>query len=114
MRRYETVFILAPEMEEQEQNAFTEKLSGILKEKGGSIEKVDFWGKRTLAYPINKKTEGFYVCIYYQADGESVRELERVLRVSENVLRYLTVKVKEKKARKIDTKPEQSVQPVAE
>lgn len=114
MKKYETVVILAPEMEEQEQKTFTEKLSGILKENGGSVEKVDFWGKRNLAYPINKKTEGFYVCMYYQADGERVKELERVLRVTENVFRYLTVRIEEKKVKKVKAKPQHSVQPIAE
>ncbi len=114
MRKYETVVVLAPEMEEQEQKAFIERLSVILKENGGSVEKVDFWGKRKLAYPIKKKTEGFYICIYYEADGERIRELERVLRVTESVLRYLTVKVEERKIRKAKSKPEQSLEPTAE
>lgn len=114
MKKYETVIVFAPEMEEQEQKTFTEKLSDILKENGGSVEKIDFWGKRKLAYPINKKTEGIYVCMYYQADGKMIKELERVLRVNESVLRYLTVRVEEKKVKRAKERPRQSVQPIAE
>ncbi len=114
MRKYETVVVLAPEMEERDQKAFIEKLSGILKENGGSVERVDFWGKRKLAYPIKKKTEGFYICICYEADGERVRELERVLRVTESVLRYLTVKVKERKAREARSEPGRSLEQALE
>jgi len=114
MKKYETVIVLVPEIEEQEQKTFTEKLSGILKENGGSVEKIDFWGKRKLAYPINKRTEGSYICMYYQADGERIKELERVLRVTESVLRYLTVRVEEKKIKRIKVKSQRTLQPTVE
>jgi len=111
MRKYETVIVLVPEMEEQDQKSFIERVSGIVSENGGVVEKVDNWGKKKLAYPIRKKEEGIYICINYQADGERVKELERVLRVSENVLRYLTVKVHERKGKISKPKQEPSLQP---
>jgi small subunit ribosomal protein S6 len=113
MKKYETVIVLTPEMEEQEQKSFIEKLSGILNSAGSSVEKIDYWGKRKLAYPIKKKLEGSYICMTYQADGENVKELERVLRVTENVLRYLTVRVEERKIKKTKIKPQHVAQPTA-
>lgn len=106
MKKYETVIVLAPEVEEQEQKNFCEKLGAIIKENGGAVEGIDFWGKKKLAYPINKKEEGNYICMTYRTDGERVKELERVLRVTETVLRFLTVKIKEKKVKVRKEKPQ--------
>lgn len=109
MKRYETVIVLIPEMDESETRAFVEKISEVITDGGGIVEKVDNWGKRQLAYPISKKVEGIYLCLVYQSDGERVKELERLLRVNEKVLRYLTVKAVEKRQRRTKSVSQPSV-----
>ena len=101
MNRYELTYIIDVALEESDRKALIEKVSGIIAANGGEIEKVDetFWGKRRLAYPINYKTEGWYVLVTFSAPGESIRELERNLEINESVLRYLTVKLEEKQSK---------------
>lgn len=76
------------------------------------VEKVEEWGKRRLAYPINYKTEGYYVLVNYTAEASVPKEIERNLQISDSILRYLTVKVEEKRS---NVKPRPvRVAPVAE
>ena len=100
MNRYELTYIIDAALEESDRKALIEKISGVIASNGGEIEKVDetFWGKRRLAYPINYKTEGWYVLVTLKAPAELPRELERNLKINENVLRYLVVKLEEKRS----------------
>ena len=101
MNRYELTYIIDVALEESDRKALIERISGIIEANGGEIAKVDetFWGKRRLAYPINYKTEGWYVLVTFCAPGEAIRELERNLEINESVLRYLTVKLEEKQSK---------------
>ena len=88
-----------------------EKFKGIV-EAHGTLTSVDEWGKRRLAYPINYKTEGYYVLVNYTAEASVPKEIERNLQISDSILRYLTVKVEEKRS---NVKPRPvRVAPVAE
>ncbi|MGQ9630660.1 MAG: 30S ribosomal protein S6 [bacterium] len=91
VRLYESMFIIDPSLEEGERNAITEKIKNVITANGGEIVQVDIWGNRTLAYEVKKRTEGFYVLLYFRADGGLVGELERNYKVTDGVLRYLTV-----------------------
>lgn len=91
MRAYELVFIVHPELDE---NAFTEvveRVQGWITEAGGEVEKVDLWGKKDLAYPIRKQTQGQYVLMNINMAPEYGIELERNLRLQEPVMRFLVV-----------------------
>ena len=98
MNRYEMIYIIDADLEESARKELIEKVSALIANNGGEIEKVDeTWGKRKLAYAIDYKTEGWYVLVNFKAPVELPRELERNLQINENVLRYLVIKLVEKK-----------------
>ena len=98
MNRYELTYIIDTAVEENARKELIEKFSELIKANGGEIEKVDeTWGKRRLAYAINDKTEGYYVLVTMKAPSELPREIERNLEINENIMRYLTIKLEEKK-----------------
>ncbi len=99
MNRYEMIYIIDTDLEEAARKELIEKVSALIENNGGEIEKVDeTWGKRRLAYAIDYKTEGWYVLVTFKAPVELPRELERNLQINENVLRYLVVKLVEKRS----------------
>ena len=99
MNKYEMIYIIDTGLEEAARKELIEKVSALITNNGGEIEKVDeTWGKRRLAYAIDYKTEGWYVLVNFQAPAELPRELERNLKINENVLRYLVVKLEEKRS----------------
>ena len=87
MRHYEIMIILDPETDERTANATLEKLLQVVPSIGGTVDKVDIWGKRRLAYDIKKKSEGFYVVVDMTTTPEIARELDRQLGLNETVLR---------------------------
>ena len=89
MNKYEILFVLTSGLEESAYEAAVEKYSTVITARGGSVEKVDKWGMRKLAYPINYKTEGYYVVMQFTADGETPAEIERQMRISDDVIRFL-------------------------
>ena len=93
MRIYEELFIVKPDAPEEEIDQFVEQLRTQLTTAGATVDKIDKWGKRRLAYRIDKYREGFYVLFQFTAEPESVKELERRLRVSDVVLKFLTVRI---------------------
>ena len=94
MNRYEMIYIIDADLEEAARKELIEKVSALITNNGGEIEKVDeTWGKRRLAYAIDYKTEGWYVLVNFKAPVELPRELERNLQINENVLRYLVIKL---------------------
>ena len=112
MNKYEAMYVITPELEDEAVKGIIEKYTGIITANGGEIEKVDEWGRRRLAYPINYKTEGYYVLVNYTAEASVPKEIERNLQISDSILRYLTVKVEEKRS---NVKPRPvRVAPVAE
>ncbi|AZS18033.1 30S ribosomal protein S6 [Paenibacillus motobuensis] len=91
MRKYEVMYILRPELEQEAVQALVEKFQGII-QNGGEITKHDVMGKRRLAYEINKIRDGIYVLVNFTATPEVVAELERILKISDEVIRYLITK----------------------
>lgn len=99
MNRYELTYIIDTALEETARKELIEKVSAVIAANGGEVEKVDeTWGKRRLAYAINYKTEGWYVLVTFKAPAQLPRELERNLEIYEGVIRYLVVKLEEKKS----------------
>src|SRR4051812_43297775 len=95
MRIYEELFIVKPDAPEEEVDAFVEVLRTQLTAAGATVDKVDKWGKRRLAYKVDKYREGSYVLFQFTGGAETVKELERRLRVSDVVLKFLTVRIDE-------------------
>lgn len=97
MNNYETVCIVRPEATEEAVKAIIQKAEASIGAGGGKVNRVEEWGRRKLAYHIRKKSEGYYFICDYSSPAEASRELERTLRLNEDVLRYQTVKVEERK-----------------
>ncbi|WP_059050433.1 30S ribosomal protein S6 [Paenibacillus senegalimassiliensis] len=91
MRKYEVMYIIRPDVEQEAVQALVEKFQGII-QNGGEITKHDVMGKRRLAYEINKIRDGIYVLVNFTATPEVVAELERILKISDEVIRYLITK----------------------
>ena len=94
-RQYELVYVVAPDVGEDAVNALHTEVDEIVTGAGGRIEKTDNWGRRRLAYEIGKHREGTYVVELIEGPGEVVHELNRKLKVRDNVLRHLVVRVDE-------------------
>lgn len=109
MRRYEVVFVLAPTLTEEQVKEQIETYSTVAKEMGANVLDVDDWGKRRLAYPVKKFTDGIYTVLTLEEEAaQSVKELERRFKVTDSVIRFLTVRVDEdlKRAEKMRTRRE--------
>ncbi len=92
MRRYELMIILDPNIEERAVAPSIDQFLGVVKNDGGSVEKVDVWGRRRLAYEIGKKVEGIYAVINLNAEPAVMKELDRQLNLNEAVLRTKLVR----------------------
>ncbi len=95
MRRYETIVILRPSLGEDDINDITGKYADIIKKNNGEVIKEDHWGIKTLAYPIKKEQQGYYICIEYAVFPEAVFEIERLAKIDDRLLKYMTVKLQD-------------------
>ena len=94
MNKYEVMFIAKP-LEDAEVDPIAEFVSNLIKKNGGYVEKVDRWGKRHLAYPVKKQADGNYVLINFEADPEVIKEIDRVMKIQDDILKHLIVKIDE-------------------
>src|SRR5438552_708721 len=92
MRRYELMVILDPELEERTVAPSLDQFLGVIRQGGGSVEKVDIWGRRRLAYEISKKSEGIYAVVDLNAEPADMKELDRQLNLNEAVLRTKVIR----------------------
>ncbi len=92
MRKYEMLYILSTELNDEARDAVIAKFEDVVKSNGGTVEKVDKWGVKKLAYPINYKPEGFYVLMTFESEVALVAELKRVARITDGILRILITK----------------------
>ena len=90
MKKYETVMVLSTAITEDETAALVEKFKGLI-EKNGTVESVDEWGKRKLAYPIKDETDGYYVLINFSSEVDFPAELDRVYKITDGILRTLII-----------------------
>lgn len=92
MTKYELIYILTPELDQEAIQALIEKFNGIITNQGGTVDEVNEWGKKRLAYEINDIKEGYYVLVNFSGNGDVVNELDRIFKITEGILRYLVVK----------------------
>lgn len=92
MRHYETTFLITPKLEDEEMEKLIQKMADVVAKKKGKMIKIDKWGKKKLAYPVEKNNEAFYVFFHYEGEPDIPAELERRFRQTEPVLRYLTLR----------------------
>lgn len=95
MRTYEVVFVAAPIITNEELEAFIALMQNVVESRNGRVLKVDNWGKKSLAYKIKKYRDGYYVVLTVDADGAVISELERRFRVTDYIIRFLSVRVDE-------------------
>jgi small subunit ribosomal protein S6 len=95
VRVYEVLFIINPNTEEADVDALVNQLSDVATNQGAQVAKIDRMGRRRLAYPIQKFKEGIYVVLTLEGTGAEIAELERRMRVSDAIIRYLTVRIDE-------------------
>ncbi len=95
MRKYETMYVLRPDLEAEKTQELVQRFNDVVTNQQGEIEEVSEWGKRRLAYEIEGHREGHYVLMHYSADTDVSKELERLFRISDDVIRYLTTRVDE-------------------
>jgi small subunit ribosomal protein S6 len=93
MRNYEIMFIVDPNVPEEEIDKINTQIEGVITAGGGQIQKIEKMGKRRLAYEVDRHREGFYVLFAIEANGDIVKECERRLRVMDSVIKYLTVRL---------------------
>ncbi|HEX4948760.1 MAG TPA: 30S ribosomal protein S6 [Blastocatellia bacterium] len=111
MRTYEIVYIVTPNTSEDDLNKLNSQLEKVVTDLGGTITKTDNWGRKKLAYKIGKYDEGTYIVLYIEGSGNEIAEVERRLRVSDLVIRHLTVRTDEdlKRAEKLKSRRKVSV-----
>lgn len=95
MHQYELMVILDPEIDERTVAPSLDKFLNVVRNDGGTVDSVDIWGRRRLAYEINKKTEGIYAVVQLTATGETTKELDRQLKLSEAVMRTKVLRAEE-------------------
>ena len=91
MRKYEAVFIFVPNLEEEKRNQLFDRLKGVI-EADGTINNVDEWGNRKLAYEIKDFTEGYYVIVNFESTPETVDELNRICKISDGMMRHMIIR----------------------
>ena len=94
MKKYEVIFIAKP-LEEAEVDPIVEFVSNLLTKNGATIEKVDRWGKRHLAYPVKKQKDGYYTLINFEIEPSAIFEIDRVMKIRDEILKHLIVKIGE-------------------
>jgi small subunit ribosomal protein S6 len=92
LRSYETLFVLKPDLDEETTVAAVDKIAELIQQVKGTVEQVSRWGKKRLAYEIQDFREGYYTLILFQGLPETVKELDRVMRLSDGVLRHTIVR----------------------
>lgn len=107
-RTYEVMYIVDPETPADRVEKLNEAVGKVIEKEGGTVVRMDDIGRRPLAYPIEKKTEGHYVLFEIDGSGQEIAELERRMRVNDMIIRYVTIRVDEdrKKAEKLRAKRE--------
>lgn len=95
MKKYEIMFIIRPNLEDDQRKQVIEYFSNVLTEKNAEIVNVDNWGMRSLSYEIDDFRKGHYVLLYVNASIEAINEFDRLVRISEDIIRYIIVKDEE-------------------
>lgn len=114
MRMYETIFIVQPDLGEEETKGLSAKVQEVIASMKGDFKRLEDWGARKLAYPINKFTRGRYYFLRFDGDAPLIAELERRLRLDDKVLRYQSVKLEKEVAAPVAAPPKAVVEEPAE
>ncbi len=108
IKTYETTVIINPTLEEHQIENIVKSVEEMITKSGGSVKSVERWGRKRLSYPINKRNNGYYAHMEFEADGSMIVDLERNFEYDENIMRYLTIRLDQKM---IDAKEQQKLKP---
>ena len=97
LNKYESIYIVKPTLEADAIKALVEKFNTLIETEGGKVSEVQEWGLRKLAYPINKIEQGYYILTNFEANPEFITELERVYKITDSVMKFITVRKEEEK-----------------
>ncbi|MCW2276690.1 30S ribosomal protein S6 [Heliophilum fasciatum] len=92
MRNYEAMILIRPGIDEETYTAVVDKFSNLITQQGGELVKVEKWGKRRLQYEINRHKEAFYLLVYFKGEPAVSQELERVMKISDDIIRFLVIR----------------------
>ena len=95
MRAYELMFIINPTLDEEKTEAVIEKVKGLVVKNEGEVEKTDKWGNKRLAYEIKDFKDGYYVVLYYKGPAGLAKELDRILKITDEVLKHMIIRIEE-------------------
>ena len=98
MRKFETLLLLSPELSAENREGIVNALVAVVEREGGAMTEVDRWGMRDLAYPVRKLMRGYYVRLEYDAPAALVAELERNIRITDGIFKFVTVKLADEAA----------------
>ncbi|WP_297848184.1 30S ribosomal protein S6 [uncultured Desulfovibrio sp.] len=98
MRKFETLLLLSPELSAENREGIVNALVAVVEREGGTMTEVDHWGMRDLAYPVRKLMRGYYVRLEYDAPAALVAELERNIRITDGIFKFVTVKLADEAA----------------
>ncbi|RLC30955.1 MAG: 30S ribosomal protein S6 [Deltaproteobacteria bacterium] len=93
MKYYETLYLINPNLSDEENHDIINRFNELIEKKGGVVIRVDEWGKKTLAYTVKKFDKGYYVLLQYCGDGTIVPQIERAMQLDERILKYQTIKL---------------------
>lgn len=96
IKDYESMIILTPQLSQDEANKANENAISVITDNSGELIKTDVWGKRQLAYPINKQTEGYYYINYFKIDSDKIKDIQRMYNINESILRFIVIDRNEK------------------
>ena len=94
MNKYEVMFIAKP-LEDEAVKPIIEFVDALLKKNGAQVKKIEPWGKRHLAYPVKKQNDGYYVLVNFDAEPDTIKEIDRVMKIRDEILKHLIVKIDE-------------------
>ena len=92
LNKYESIYIINPNAEAEVIKGLVEKFNALIESEGGKVTETNEWGMKKLAYPINKLTQGYYVLVNFEAKPEFIDELERVYKITDDVIKFITVR----------------------
>ena len=92
LNKYESIYIIKPDVEEAGIKELVEKFNTLIETEGGKVSETQEWGLKRLAYPIQKKDQGYYVLVNFEAKAETIVELERVYKITDSVMKFITIR----------------------
>lgn len=101
MRKFETLLLLSPELSADNREGLLATFVGVIEREKGSLDVADHWGMRDLAYPVRKQMRGYYVRLEYTAPGAAVAELERIIRITDGVFKFITIQLSDHVAEEV-------------